>query len=1109
MCSVLLCATGSVATVKVPELAVRLLEIAEVRVVLSQSADFFFGRAKEYNGQAWACFEAAGPCIQVLRDEDEWKVWNVVGDRVVHIELKDWADVMLVAPLSANSLAKLANGLSDNLLTCTARAWNVKKPLIFAPAMNTDMWDHPITAKHLQALSDLGYHMIPPVSKKLACGVIGAFRTDDLAYCCASTNNIDAVCLLGNGGLAAVNDIVAFACIRKLDQRVASSAGSTPWAQFDPPSDILDNVKLHDYQLVGVRWLLERFHQGLNTILGDEMGLGKTLQVISFLASLIAAQPRTQPKLDPRCFLVVAPLSVLPNWTEQFARFAPSIDVFMFAEQKKDRKTTKEAIAAVADDKPAVVVTSYEMLMFDVAFFKSIYWNVMVLDEGHRLKNPKGKLYGIMAADFTKVRKVALTGTPIQNSLQELHALLALLNPDIFTDRKAFEDVFSDVFSAKAQQISLNKGDANATKSERMLKAEEMMTQILSPLLLLRTVQDVNNAFTLPPISETVVHAPMSPMQREYYKEIVARNSDVINQARSGRGSQVTLINVLPQLRKACNHPYMFPGAEPEPFCEGSHLYENSGKLYLLHNILPRLRDEGHCVLLFSQSTAYLDIVQDYLTFEGFSYERIDGSIRGKERWQAIERFRQSPETFVFLISTRSGGVGLNLQRADTVIFMDSDFNPQADLQAVARAYRLGQTKPIHVIKFMCANTVEEIIYRRSLRKIKMADKIRNCARQSDDADENEDDNNDDGSLVDLIQFGLHKLLDDNGDDGVDLTKPMEDDHITRMLARHAVTAPGVDKVTDELEAAGGDVAEDNMYFFEGEDYSKSDQRNDDEKMLQQLAKKALGGSTRTRLSGNRRPRYADDNSVSEDSVDEEQAIADEKERAEQREARRAANLAKKLEMWKKNKYESYAIDDDAADDSTSSTVDFSSTNRLYFKAGDASRPPVGSLGYDACIIVHCVDNSGVWCDRGFFRSLSNLSRQPQRQYEAAARNGDLKLGQAHLIPVEASIDSIPTYVCLLVVQGFQARSKSKKTRTVNGVVVRDGKSSTFRMNALDNALRALGKRALELNASIHMPRIGYGTPQFNWYAVERIIKRRVRDVGLHATVYYYARRAS
>uniref|UniRef100_K3WBB5 Flavoprotein domain-containing protein n=1 Tax=Globisporangium ultimum (strain ATCC 200006 / CBS 805.95 / DAOM BR144) TaxID=431595 RepID=K3WBB5_GLOUD len=172
---ILLCASGSVATVKVPELALKLAEFAEVKLVVTKAGDFFLQKVSEYNPSAWGAFTARAEPIEVIRDEHEWDAWRVVGDSVLHIELKDWADVLLLAPMSANTLAKIANGLSDNLLTCIARAWNVRKSFVYAPAMNTDMWDHPVTARHLRTLGEFGYEMIPPVEKMLACGVVGKF----------------------------------------------------------------------------------------------------------------------------------------------------------------------------------------------------------------------------------------------------------------------------------------------------------------------------------------------------------------------------------------------------------------------------------------------------------------------------------------------------------------------------------------------------------------------------------------------------------------------------------------------------------------------------------------------------------------------------------------------------------------------------------------------------------------------------------------------------------------------------------------------------------------------------------------------------------------------
>lgn len=768
-----------------------------------------------------------------------------------------------------------------------------------------------------------------------------------------------------------------------------------------------------------------------------------------------------------------------------------------------------------------MLVTSYEMVLFNTDFFSKVDWKLMILDEGHRLKNSKGKLYDALVTRVLVKHKVILSGTPIQNDLVELYSLLSLLNPSIFNNHELFEATFKDYFSAKAQQLDVTQN----TKSKYLIAAEDLMRDILTPLLLLRTVQDVHSSFTLPPISEMVVHTPLSPMQRELYKEVVAKNSDLVNSIAQlhSSASRVNLTNILPQLRKICNHPYMFPGTEPEPFCEGSHLYENSGKLYVLQQLLPRLKADGHCVLLFSQSTAFLDIIQDFLTMESFSYERIDGSVRGKERWQAIERFRKDPDTFVFLISTRSGGVGLNLQRADTVIFADSDFNPQMDLQAVARAYRLGQTKPIHVIKFLCANTVEESIYRRALKKMRMADKIRNCARQADGEDEDLDKEE---SLVEMIQFGLHKLMEVSDDDenAVALTKPLEEEYIKHILTRRSLSEKAVvledGTIKNEmLTEAGGDFQEENMYYFEGEDYSTvADAKEKDKDSLKQLLA-AAKTSKRRRPGATKHDRYPgeEDDSDGGDAISDEILVENEAAKQRKREERRQKMLEKKLAMWKANKYESMVltVSDENDDDDGSMDLNATDANQIRYRAGDASQPRLSSISSDAIIIVHCVDTSGVWSSRGFFRTLSALSPSIQRQYETAGVNDDLKLGQAHLIQLSsraADGRDVDVYVCLLVVQGFVGSSSSKKKAKLNGgtvaaarQLVRSGKSTTFRMHALESSLRALAQSAKSLHASVHMPRIGYGTPGFNWYAVERIIQRQLRDSGVAVSIYYYS----
>lgn len=271
--------------------------------------------------------------------------------------------------------------------------------------------------------------------------------------------------------------------------------------------------------------------------------------------------------------------------------------------------------------------------------------------------------------EFSAAFSLLLTGTPVQNSLQELYALLTLLEPAVFPREQAEE------FVRRYQDV------------EREPQAASELHRLLRPFLLRRVKAEV--ASELPGKTEVVLYHGLSALQKRCYKAILMKDLDAFE---NEVAKKVKLQNILSQLRKCVNHPYLFDGVEPEPFEIGDHLIEASGKLHLLDKLLAFLRPRGHRVLLFSQMTQMLDILQDYMDYRGYSYERVDGSVRGEERHLAIKNFGEQP-IFVFLLSTRAGGVGMNLTAADTVIFVDSDFNPQNDLQAAARAHRIGQNK--------------------------------------------------------------------------------------------------------------------------------------------------------------------------------------------------------------------------------------------------------------------------------------------------------------------------------------------------------------------------------------------------------------------------------
>uniref|UniRef100_A0AAX7UDE2 Chromodomain helicase DNA binding protein 1-like n=1 Tax=Astatotilapia calliptera TaxID=8154 RepID=A0AAX7UDE2_ASTCA len=456
-------------------------------------------------------------------------------------------------------------------------------------------------------------------------------------------------------------------------------------AQSDLKKWGLRGIQLRPYQLDGVHWLTQCLKNQQGCILGDEMGLGKTCQTISLLVYMSGALRKKGP------FLVLSPLSVLENWRNELESFAPSLTVLVY-NGDKERRTEIQQEANSQDFH--VLLTTYELCLKDASFLKRWKWKVLVVDEAHRLKNQNSLLHKTLTEFFVGFR-VLLTGTPIQNNLQELYSLLSFIQPNIFIpeDTDSFVNSYSDVQTAELQSI-------------------------LEPFLLRRVKSQV--AVDLPKKTELVVYHGMSALQKKYYKAVLMKDLEAFG---NDQGSKTRLLNILMNLRKCVDHPYLFDGVEPEPFEMGEHLIEASGKLCLLDSMLTFLHKGGHRILLFSQMTRMLDILQDYMEYRGYSYERLDGSVRGEERNLAVKNF-SSKDVFVFLLSTKAGGVGMNLTAADTVIFVDSDFNPQNDLQAAARSHRIGQNRPVKVIRLLARDTVEEIMYSRAVSKLQLTNTV-------------------------------------------------------------------------------------------------------------------------------------------------------------------------------------------------------------------------------------------------------------------------------------------------------------------------------------------------------------------------------------------------
>lgn len=419
------------------------------------------------------------------------------------------------------------------------------------------------------------------------------------------------------------------------------------------------------------------------------MGLGKTLQSISLLAYL------SESRGIPGPHVCIVPKSVCNNWIRELRKWCPAMRPVKLLGTKAERQQTiREGLLPGDFD---VCVTSYEGVLKEKATLCKIRWQYLLIDEAHRIKNPKSSLSKVVRLIPTQFR-LLITGTPLQNNLNELWALLNFLLPDIFASEADFESWFS-------------LGDADA--KENVVKK---LHTVLRPFMLRRIKKDVEK--DLPPKREVKLYIGMTEMQRLWYTKILSKDAHTLNSL--GGPDRVQLLNILMQLRKVCNHPYLFEGAEPgPPYLDGPHLWENAGKLVVLRKLLPKLQAQGSRVLIFSQMTRMLDILEDYMRLNCYEYCRIDGSTSGDDRDAQMDEFNAPGSTkFVFLLSTRAGGLGINLATADIVVLYDSDWNPQVDLQAMDRAHRIGQTRPVTVFRLVTEGTVEEKIIERADRKL-------------------------------------------------------------------------------------------------------------------------------------------------------------------------------------------------------------------------------------------------------------------------------------------------------------------------------------------------------------------------------------------------------
>ncbi|KAK3131779.1 hypothetical protein QOZ80_6AG0511350 [Eleusine coracana subsp. coracana] len=588
--------------------------------------------------------------------------------------------------------------------------------------------------------------------------------------------------------------------------------------KFKESPKFLSGGTLHPYQLEGLNFLRYSWHKNKPVILGDEMGLGKTIQSIAFLASLF------EDKFGPH--LVVAPLSTLRNWEREFATWAPQMNVvmyfgsaasrenirkheFYYPKEKSKKLKKKKSSPSREENKQSrikfdVLLTSYEMINMDSVVLKNIEWECLVVDEGHRLKNKDSKLFSQLK-DYNTKHRVLLTGTPVQNNLDELFMLMHFLEGESFGSISDLQEEFKDINQDK--QI-------------------EKLHGMLKPHLLRRFKKDVMKE--LPPKKELILRVELTSKQKEYYRAILTKNYEVL--ARRS-GGQISLINVVMELRKLCCHGFMTdePDSEPANPEEGlRRLLDASGKMQLLDKMMVKLKEQGHRVLIYSQFQHMLDLLEDYLSYRKWSYERIDGKIAGAERQIRIDRFNAKHSTrFCFLLSTRAGGLGINLATADTVIIYDSDWNPHADLQAMARAHRLGQTNKVMIYRLVSRGTIEERMMQLTKKKMILEHLVVGRLTKASNVNQEE--------LDDIIRYGSKELFEDENDEaGKSRQIHYDDAAIERLLDRDQA---------DEEECLEEDDDDDFMKGFKVANFEYIDEEKAKEEARRKAAAEAANAA--------------------------------------------------------------------------------------------------------------------------------------------------------------------------------------------------------------------------------------------------------------------------
>ena len=516
---------------------------------------------------------------------------------------------------------------------------------------------------------------------------------------------------------------------------------------------LIKNCTMKEHQIWGLNWLIDLHTLNSNGILADQMGLGKTLQTISFLAYLKEIEKVSGPHL------VICPLTVTVNWFREISKFFPSCKTMILPAVMGEREP---AIKKMQTGNYNVIIASYESLYTNLSSLRKFHFEMFIVDEAHRLKNDESMFF----ENCNKIRakgKLLLTGTPLSNQINELFSLLSFVMPSIFVDRSSFETLFA------MGAIGESSGSTDRAKIQEEMIGK--LHKIIEPFMLRRLKQDTT--LNLPEKKELFLYCPLSTMQGLLYKSLLMKSHKELGLSKTR--------NVVMDMRKAAIHPYLFPEMDTETEEIGEHLVKNSGKFAVLDLLIKKLVIENkEKVLIFSQFKIALDVMEDYMTLRKLSFFRLDGGTNIDERNQFMDDFNSAQKvTRIFLLSTRAGGLGINLVASRYVIFLDSDWNPQMDMQAMDRVHRIGQTRPVTVFRLVTKNTIEERIMEAQKIKIKLDYLVVERGRQMNRTEGAEFslDKLSDKEIQDLAHFGASNVLNMENEDleKLDIDKILRD----------------------------------------------------------------------------------------------------------------------------------------------------------------------------------------------------------------------------------------------------------------------------------------------------------------------------------------------